>query len=178
MVGPVLVVDDDPDVLHAARLALAPHVQRLELRQSPGGLDEAIRAESFDVVLLDMNFAIGDHGGVEGLNQLGRILAADPTVSVVLMTAFGGVALAVDALKQGAADFLLKPWRNEKLITAVTAAVARTHALRKDALRLERLEREAIQRAVEQADNNIAKAAKSLGVSRQALYRKMAKHGL
>ena len=178
MVGPVLVVDDNADVLHAARLALAPHVERIELRNSPESLEDTVRSDRYDVVVLDMNFVAGEHQGVEGLNQLARIRAADQTVSVVLITAFGGVALAVDALKQGAADFLLKPWRNEKLVSAVIAAADRTRALRRDALQLERLERDAIHRALGQAGNNIAHAAKSLGVSRQALYRKMARHGL
>ena len=81
-----------------------------------------------DVVLLDMNFALGQHSGREGLNALARLRVMDPCVSVVLMTAYGSVTLAVEALKQGAVDFVLKPWRNEELVAIVRAACERTRA--------------------------------------------------
>src|SRR5258708_40299836 len=71
-----------------------------------------------------MTFALGAHTWREGLYWLGRSLSADPTVSVVLMTAFGGVALAVEALKSGAVDFVLKPWQNDKLVATLSAAVS------------------------------------------------------
>src|SRR5579871_3805934 len=105
MAGPILVVDDDRDVLHAARLALAGAFQRVETAETADGLEAVIAAEPFDAVLLDMNFALGDQSGCDGLDALARLRAADPDLAIVLMTTYGGVALAVEALKRGAADF-------------------------------------------------------------------------
>jgi DNA-binding NtrC family response regulator len=111
--GPVLVVEDDVDVQRSARLALSSYVERVELLGSTDKLDDALAASPFDVVLLDMNFVVGERSGAAGLNALARVQAFDPTLAVVLMTAYGGVSLAVEALKKGAVDFVLKPWRND-----------------------------------------------------------------
>jgi DNA-binding NtrC family response regulator len=95
------------------------------------------------------------------------------------MTAYGGVSLAVDSLKRGAADFILKPWRNEKLIEAVLAAINLTRSKRgTEALHLDTIERRAIERALTRNAGNISLTAASLGLSRPALYRRMSKHGL
>ena len=178
--GPVLVLDDDPDVLKAAGMALARAAERVELASSPEAVLPALAGSPIDAVLLDMNFAPGEHSGGAGLDMLERIQAADPCVSVVLMTVYGGVSLAVEALKRGAADFVLKPWRNDKLIEAMSAASALTRARRAalDSLNLDLLERHAIERALARYDGNISQAAAALGVTRPALYRRMAKHGL
>src|SRR5271163_3874018 len=130
MVGSVLVVDDDRDVLHAARLALARDVGRVETSVGTDGLEDLLAADAYEAVLLDMNFALGDHSGRQGLDGLERARAFDPALSVVLMTAYGGVSLAVEALKRGAVDFVLKPWRNEKLIASVRAAADLTRSRR------------------------------------------------
>ncbi|MDB5366341.1 MAG: sigma-54-dependent Fis family transcriptional regulator [Rhodospirillales bacterium] len=116
----VAVIDDDPDIRTAARLALARHVGSVTIEPRPEAIDPA----AFDVVLLDMNLATGARDGRDGLDWLERLRAADPTLSVVLMTAFGSIGLAVEAMKRGAADFVLKPWQNERLIATVTAAAA------------------------------------------------------
>jgi DNA-binding NtrC family response regulator len=129
----ILVVDDDADVLTAARLALTPIFRRVETARTAVGLTDAITVSSPDVLLLDMNFSPGTHSGDEGLTWLDRVRATDSTLSVVLMTAFGGVTLAVEALKRGAVDFVLKPWQNEKLIATISAAVALTRARRETA---------------------------------------------
>lgn len=177
--GLVLIVEDDQDVARAARVALAAHVQESRTIASIAALDEQLASCTFDAVLLDMNFAVGARSGAEGLNALARIRAADPHVSVVLMTAYGGVALAVEALKQGATDFVLKPWRNDKLIEVVTAAIALTCTKRAaDTLDLDTIERAAIERALTRHSGNISLAAATLGLSRAALYRRKSKHGL
>ena len=178
--GPVLVLDDDPDVLKAAGLALARAAERVELAASPDEVLPILAGGGIDAILLDMNFAPGEHSGGAGLDMLGRIQAADPCVSVVLMTVYGGVSLAVEALKQGAADFVLKPWRNEKLIEAMAAATALTRARRaaRDSMNLDLLERHAIERALARYEGNISQAAAALGLTRPALYRRMSKHGL
>ncbi len=172
----LLIADDDADVRRAARLALAARADSAEA----ASLDEMtaqLGARTFDVVLLDMNFAIGEHSGRDGLEGLARIKAADPTLSVVLMTAFGAVSLAVEALKRGGADFLLKPWRNEALVAAVETAAAQTRQSR-EGEPLELTERNAIEKALARHDGNIAQAATALGLSRPALYRRMSKYGL
>jgi DNA-binding NtrC family response regulator len=139
-----------------------------------------LKADAYEVVLLDMNFALGDQSGRDGLDQLARIQMFDPALSVVLMTAYGGVSLAVEALKRGAADFVLKPWRNEKLIAALNAAAELTRSKRASdsAFDLEMVELSAIQRALAYFDGNISRAASALGLTRPALYRRMTKHGL
>lgn len=180
MMGSVLVVDDDRDVLHAARLALSPETERVETSTATEGLEDILDMDAYEAVLLDMNFALGDHSGRQGLDQLERVRAFDPTLSVVLMTAYGGVSLAVEALKRGAVDFVLKPWRNEKLIATVRAAAELTRSRRAADLSfdLETAERTAIQRALAYHKGNISRAAASLGLTRPALYRRLARHGL
>jgi two-component system, response regulator RegA len=177
--GAVLIVEDDADVRRSARIALASHVERAEMLDSAALLEEHLAATPFDAVLLDMNFVSGERSGAAGLDALARIRAFDPTLAVVLMTAYGGVALAVDSLKQGAVDFILKPWHNEKLAVAVKAAIAITRSRRSaETLQLDALERNAIARALARNGGNISSAAAALGLSRAALYRRIAKHGL
>jgi DNA-binding NtrC family response regulator len=175
----LLIVEDDADVQQAARFALAPHITTIEFAASLEDMMRKVSCETYDAVLLDMNFALGAHSGREGMDGLKLILASDPTISVVLMTAYGAVSLAVDALKQGAFDFVLKPWKNDKFISTVLAATERTHSLRaSNNLDLDTIERTAIERALKHYDGNIAQTASALGLSRPALYRRMAKHGL
>lgn len=176
----VLIVDDDRDVLHAARLALAGDVGRVETADATDGLEAILEADDFEVVLLDMNFALGDQSGHEGLNLLDRLRVFDPSLSVVLMTTYGGVSLAIEALKRGGVDFVLKPWRNDKLVAAVSAAAELTRSKRRavGTFDLESAERAAIERALVHHDGNISRAAAALGLTRPALYRRMAKHGL
>jgi two-component system response regulator RegA len=173
-----LIVDDDPDVLKAAAAALARETGRIDTALTPEGLPE--RARLYDAVLLDMNFAAGERDGAAGLDSLARLQAVDPALSVVLMTTYGGVTLAVQALKRGAADFVLKPWRNEALAEAMRAAAALTVERRASgaALNLDEMERRAIVRALSVYEGNVSHAAAALGLTRPALYRRMERHGL
>jgi DNA-binding NtrC family response regulator len=118
----ILVVDDEEDVLLAARLLLKRYFASVETTRNPADLPEKTRQGSFDVLLLDMNFARGADSGVEGLSWLARVLTIDPQAVVVLVTAHGDMDLAVKAMKQGAADFVVKPWENERLIATLVAA--------------------------------------------------------
>jgi DNA-binding NtrC family response regulator len=174
----LLIADDDADVRRAARLALTAFAET----QEAASLDEMearLATATFDAVLLDMNFSLGARSGHDGLDGLARIRRADPTLSVVLMTAFGAVSLAVESLKRGGTDFLLKPWRNDALVAAVQAATAQTREKREGELMpLEDVERIAIEKALQRHEGNIAQAAAALGVSRPALYRRMSKYGL
>jgi len=176
----VLIVDDDADVLKAAAMALSGLATVIEATTSPEGLAKQLAGRSYDAVLLDMNFAPGERSGGVGLEWLAHIQAADAALSVVLMTTYGGVALAVEGLKRGAADFVLKPWRNEALVASLAAAMERTRVSRVSAvdLNLDDLERRAIARALQLHEGNISHAAATLGLTRPALYRRMARHGL
>ena len=118
----ILVVDDEPDVLTAARLLLKRHFSAVRTERDPSLLPELAQANAFDVLLLDMNFAMGAGSGAEGLKWLTEVLAADSDAVVVLITAHGDVELAVQAMKQGAADFIVKPWENNRLVATLSAA--------------------------------------------------------
>lgn len=149
------------------------------LASSPEGVETLLAQQRFDVVLLDMNFVPTQRNGEAGLDTLAHIQMIDPHLAVVLMTAYGSVALAVTALKRGAVDFLLKPWRNDKIVAAVAAAAKITRARRAEAaLDLEGIERRAIEQALLRCEHNISSAAAALGLSRPALYRRMLKYGL
>ena len=175
----VLVVDDDKDVLHAAELALSSETQRVETLHSPAEVESAMERTTFDALLVDMNFAAGHRDGAQGLGLLALCRRVDPTLSVVLMTAYAGVSLAVEALKGGAVDFVMKPWRNEELVKAVLRACALTvRRRREEQLTLETLERQTIERTLERHRGNISLSASALGISRAALYRRMTKHAL
>ncbi|MDQ2641383.1 MAG: response regulator [Pseudomonadota bacterium] len=177
--GALLIVEDDLDVQRAARIALAGQFARIDALALPDGLEGRLVDPGYDVVLLDMNFVTGERSGAAGLDALDRIRACDSTLAVVLMTAYGGVQLAVSALKRGAADFVLKPWHNEKLVATIEAAAHTTRTRRiAEAQTLEQLERGAIERALSKAEGNVSLAATALGLSRPALYRRMSKHGL
>jgi DNA-binding NtrC family response regulator len=173
----ILIVDDDADVRLAAKLALAAHAGRIEAVANPGEMTALLSTGAFDCILLDMNFALGEHNGRAGLDTLKLIHDCDPAIGVILMTSFGAVSLAVEGLKRGAYDFLLKPWRNEALVAAVLAAGEHTREERRG-VPLDIQERDAIRKALTQHAGNIAQAASTLGLSRPALYRRMAKHGL
>jgi DNA-binding NtrC family response regulator len=118
----ILVVDDDPDVLTAARMLLRAHFERVMTCEDPADIEAIMAGTRIDVFLVDMNFAIGRNTGAEGLKWLGRILALDPDAVVVLMTAFGDLNVAVQAMREGAADFVLKPWQNDKLVATLSVA--------------------------------------------------------
>ncbi|MGD9162576.1 MAG: sigma-54 dependent transcriptional regulator [Desulfobacteraceae bacterium] len=121
-IGKILVVDDDEDVLKAARLFLKKHVTSIHTEQNPENIPSLIANNDYDVILLDMNYSRDVTSGQEGLHWLSRILEINPSAVVIMITAFGDVNLAVSAVKQGATDFVLKPWQNEKLLVTVSAA--------------------------------------------------------
>ncbi len=119
----VLIIDDDEDILTACRLLLKKHFDRVVTTNKPKFIPQLMEKEMFHAILLDMNFRPGDNTGREGLQWLGRILESDPSSVVILFTAFSSVDAAVEAMKMGAADFIEKPWNNEKLVTTMKAAV-------------------------------------------------------
>ncbi len=120
--GKVLIVDDNEDVLNAGRLLLKQHLA-VATEKNPERIPALLESEGYDVILLDMNFAKGATSGQEGFVWLRRILGIDPDAVVVLITAYGDVGMAVRAIKEGASDFVLKPWQNEKLLATLNAAL-------------------------------------------------------
>lgn len=120
----ILIVDDDKDVLTAARLLLKHHFDRVLTTVDPADIEHFLQNERIDVFLVDMNFAIGRNTGAEGLKWLKHILSVDADAVVVLMTAFGDLNMAVQAMREGATDFVLKPWQNDKLVATLSVASA------------------------------------------------------
>jgi DNA-binding NtrC family response regulator len=126
----VLIADDQPDVLEALRLLLKGESLESETVSSPAALLAALNAGEFDVVLMDLNYARDTTSGAEGLELLGRIQEVDAMIPVVVMTAWGSVDVAVEAMRRGARDFVQKPWDNARLLATLRTQIALGRALR------------------------------------------------
>jgi DNA-binding NtrC family response regulator len=122
-IGKILIVDDDEDVLLAAKMLLKKHAHQVTIEKNPNKIPFLLNNDTFDVILLDMNFSKDITSGKEGFYWLSQITEKDPNAVVILITAFGDVEMAVKALKEGATDFVLKPWQNEKLLATISAAI-------------------------------------------------------
>jgi two-component system response regulator HydG len=120
--GNILIVDDDEGVLFAAKMLLKKYAESIILENNPKKIPFLIGNHTFDIILLDMNYSNDTTSGKEGFYWLNEILTINPSAVVILITAFGDVEMAVQALKCGATDFVLKPWHNEKLIATLSAA--------------------------------------------------------
>src|SRR5712672_3808420 len=134
----VLIADDQPDVLEALRLLLKGEGYRIESAGSPAAILEAIDGDEFDAVLMDLNYARDTTSGQEGLDLITQLRSHDPTLPVIVMTAWGSVEVAVEAMRRGARDFVQKPWENARLLTILRTQVELARALR----RQQRLEAE------------------------------------
>src|SRR5687767_13529310 len=119
----ILIIDDDPDVLTAVRLLLKTEVKEVQTEKNPENIRSLLSKQSFDVILLDMNFNSSINTGNEGIFWLNKIKELKSTAAVVMITAYGDIDLAVRSLKEGAADFVVKPWHNEKLLTTIKDAL-------------------------------------------------------
>lgn len=119
----ILIVDDDEDILTAGRLLLRRSVGEVVTCRRPEEVPGLLKQHAFDAVMLDMNFRPGESSGAKGLEWLERILAIDPQMVVVMITAHGSVDTVVEAMKRGATDFVAKPWENEKVVATISAAV-------------------------------------------------------
>jgi DNA-binding NtrC family response regulator len=121
--GKILIVDDNEDLLLAARLFLKQHFALVHTETNPENIPSLMKNENYDVILLDMNFTMDATSGVEGFMWLDKILRIDPAAVVILITAYGDVEMAVRAVRVGAVDFVLKPWQNEKLLATLSSAL-------------------------------------------------------
>jgi DNA-binding NtrC family response regulator len=121
--GKILIVDDNEDLLKAAKMHLKRHFAQVDIEKNPEAIPNLMNNEDYDVILLDMNFTKDVSSGSEGYYWLEKILEIDPSAVVVLITAYGDVQMAVKAIKAGATDFVLKPWENEKLLATLYSSM-------------------------------------------------------
>lgn len=132
--GKILVLDDDQGVLYTAKMILKQHFETVITEKDPQKLDFLLNQDRYDVIVLDMNFSYGLTSGKEGIKLLRKVLEKDPEAHVLMNTAYGDIDIAVEAMKEGAVDFLVKPWQKEKLLATVTAIYELSQAKRKLAL--------------------------------------------
>lgn len=125
-----LIADDEPDILTALRLLLKSDGYEPETASSPSGVLEAIERSQFDVVLIDLNYARDTTSGREGIDLISRIQALDPSLPIVVMTAWASVDLAVEAMRRGVRDFVQKPWENPRLLQILRKQVRHARARR------------------------------------------------
>lgn len=121
--GKILMIDDDEDVLLAAKMLLKKYNHQVIIEKNPNKIPFLLNNDTYDVILLDMNFSKDTTSGKEGFEWLRQIKEKDSDAVVIMITAFGDVEMAVKALKEGATDFILKPWQNEKLIATISTAI-------------------------------------------------------
>src|SRR6266513_3899640 len=127
----VLIADDQPDVREALRLLFKGEGYRTEAVSNPQAVLTAIESQDFDISLIDLNYARDTTSGREGLDLLSQMQAVDSTLPIVVMTAWGSVELAVEAMRHGARDFIQKPWENARLLSIVRTQVELSRALRR-----------------------------------------------
>lgn len=151
----ILIADDQPDVLKALRLLLKPEGYQITEVATPPAVLAGLETGRFDVLLMDLNYARDTTSGREGLDLLPRVRELDDTLPVVVMTAYGSVDVAVEAIRRGARDFVEKPWDNERLLTILRTQIELTHALRRG----QRLEAASLALGVEGQPRLIAQSA-------------------
>ncbi len=156
--GNILVVDDNKKILDALRMLFRYHYERVVTCSNPERIPDLLAKERFDVILLDMNFKAGISSGNEGLFWLKEIGSMQPESSVVMITAYGDINLAIKAVKAGAYDFILKPWENEKLLATVDAAY-RFSMSRKELTRLKGKEKDLIAELNRATENIVGSSA-------------------
>jgi len=115
----ILIIDDDVDVLSAAKLLLKRHAKLVDIEKNPQKLPFLVTNGTYDLILLDMNFTRDVNSGREGFHWLDRILDINPNIKVIMITAYGDIEMAIRAIKSGATDFVLKPWENDKLVATI-----------------------------------------------------------
>ena len=165
----ILVVDDNPAILTAVKICLDGVFQRILMLSDPEQILATLNQEAVDIILLDMNFGMGVNSGQEGLLWLNAIRKRHAHIPIVLVTAYADVKLAVRGLKNGAADFVTKPWDNDELIRVLKDAIDRNDTVAS----LEQMETEHVRKVVDRCHGTLSRAAELLGISRQTLYSKL-----
>jgi DNA-binding NtrC family response regulator len=170
--GTLLIVDDNKSVNSALEMMLQYEVEKLITITSPKRIHEILDQSEIDIVLLDMNFQAGINSGNEGLFWLKEILKHDSNISVVMITAYGDVELAVKALREGAFDFILKPWDNEKLLATINAAW-KLRTSRKEALLLKN-DNQFLKKEIKRTEDKIVLGASPTMINVMNIVRKVA----
>lgn len=191
----LLIIDDNEAVLRSLKLVFAGVFDHVVAVNNPRLLPALLRAGDTDAVLLDMNFDARKLDGSEGLFWLERIKEMENAPAVVLITAFGDVPVAVEAMKRGAEDFVTKPWDNGELIAKLRQAMAKRRermaervavaqackynerAKEQEHMTLEELKADHISRVMSECGGNLTHAAARLGINRQTLYNQIKKNG-
>jgi two-component system response regulator HydG len=119
----ILIIDDDTDILLAAKMFLRKYFKIIHTEKNPENIPDLLRNDTYDVILLDMNFSRGASTGKEGFYWLNKILEIDPAAIVIFITGYGDIELAVQGIKEGATNFILKPWENKKLLATIEASL-------------------------------------------------------
>lgn len=189
----VLVIDDNETIRKTLRLVLTPYLGTVVTSGDPKLLPALLSPGDIDAVLLDMNFDSFTLDGTEGLFWLERIRSHPSSPAVVVITAFGEVDLAVEAMKKGAADFVIKPWDNRVLVEKIKEAVASNRQAKAERqsvanakviegqrltalnMSLEEIKQTHIASVIKECGGNLSAAAQRLGVNRQTLYNHLKK---
>jgi DNA-binding NtrC family response regulator len=170
--GTLLIVDDSKSVISALEMMLQYEVEKLISISSPKRIHEVLAQNEVDIVLLDMNFQAGINSGNEGLFWMKEILKHDSNISVVMITAYGDVELAVRALREGAFDFILKPWDNKKLLATINAAW-KLRSSRKEALLLKN-DNQFLKKEIRRGEEKIVLGASPTMINVMNIVRKVA----
>jgi two-component system response regulator len=189
----ILIIDDNQSVRVSLKLVLGSEFDTITAVGDPRLLPALLAKGDFDAVLLDMNFDNCRLDGSDGLFWLSRIKEMPQPPAVVLITAFGDISLAVEAMKRGGDDFITKPWDNDELIAKLKSAIAKNRISRSDkavlseakdakareekqqSMTLEELKASHINSVVERCNGNLTRAAELLGINRQTLYNQLRK---
>lgn len=192
----IAIIDDNKAVLQSLKLVLEGVFRSVTVMTLPNALPAILAAGKVDAVLLDMNFSAQKLDGQEGLTWLRYIKQQENPPAVVMITAFGDINLAVNSLKEGAEDFITKPWDNDELVEKLLNAIDQCHQKqdvtqkaseaeilkeeneRKRQMTLDEAEKRHIQEMIAECGNNLTEVAKRLDIGRQKLYNKMKKYGL
>jgi len=199
----VLVADDQPGVIDAIRLLLGGGEFSVVAASSPAEAVAAATAHPLDAAVIDLNYDKGRTTGEQGLELLAALLGADPALPVVVMTAWGSIDLALEAVRRGARDFVEKPWEESRFVAIIRAQAELGRALKRVAqletevqrlnggghgssagpngapladMRLIEVEGLLVRRAMDRFQGNVSRAARALGLSRSALYRRLERH--
>jgi len=170
--GTLLIVDDNKSVISALEMMLQYEVEKLITITAPKRIHEVLEQNEIDIVLLDMNFQAGINSGNEGFFWMKEILKHDNNISVVMITAYGDVELAVKALREGAFDFILKPWDNKKLLATINAAW-KLRSSRKEALLLKN-DNQFLKKEIKRGEEKIVLGASPTMINVMNIVRKVA----
>jgi DNA-binding NtrC family response regulator len=196
----VLVADDERDVVEAVRLLFAAHDLTVFPATSPAEAMAAARVQPLDAALIDLNYEKGRTNGDQGLELISTLRRSLPALPIVVMTAWSSIELALEAMRRGARDFIEKPWDDSRLVTMMRSHAELGRALRRvgeletevrqlrggpdgatngnglPSMRLLEVEGHLVRQAMERHQGNVSRAARTLGLSRSALYRRLERH--